>query len=315
MSFADHTLGKSLADVFQRTARKEPTKGYLEVDLGLLRPPSANPRTDFDEASLTELAASLRQHGMLQPIVVLRREVGYEILSGERRWRAARLAGLLRVPVVVREEDNPQHVAELRLVENIQRQDLNAVELARAYRALIDQHGLTHDQVADRVNKERSSVSNLLRLLDLPSAIIARLTDGTLSQGHAKALLSCADPAWQQTLAERAAADGLSVREVERLARSGPDQEQPIPASDADAGRSRKPPHLKELEANLLHLFGTRVAVRERADGSGNITLHFSGKDQFQRIVAIMERFIRQTRTEASSLRTDPPRDATGPRP
>ncbi len=314
MSFADHTLGKSLADVFQRTARKEPTKGYLEVDLGLLRPPSANPRTEFEEASLNELAASLRQHGMLQPIVVLRREVGYEILSGERRWRAARLAGLARVPVVVREEDNPQHVAELRLVENIQRQDLNAVELARAYRALIDQHGLTHDQVADRVNKERSSVSNLLRLLDLPSDIIARLTDGTLSQGHAKALLSCADPAWQLALAERAAADGLSVREVERLARSGPDQP-PDPASDPATGRSRKPPHLKELEANLLHLFGTRVAVRERADGSGNITLHFSGKDQFQRIVAIMERFIRQTRTEASSLRTEPPRDQPGPRP
>lgn len=314
MSFADHTLGKSLADVFQRTARKEPTKGYLEVDLGLLRPPSANPRTEFEEASLNELAASLRQHGMLQPIVVLRREVGYEILSGERRWRAARLAGLARVPVVVREEDNPQHVAELRLVENIQRQDLNAVELARAYRALIDQHGLTHDQVADRVNKERSSVSNLLRLLDLPSDIIARLTDGTLSQGHAKALLSCADPAWQLALAERAAADGLSVREVERLARSGPDQP-PDPASDPATGRSRKSPHLKELEANLLHLFGTRVAVRERADGSGNITLHFSGKDQFQRIVAIMERFIRQTRTEASSLRTEPPRDQPGPRP
>jgi ParB family chromosome partitioning protein len=295
MSLGDNSLGRSLGEVFAKTMRREPSKGYLEVDLGLLRPPAANPRTEFDEVGLNELAASIRQHGILQPIVVLRRDVGFEILSGERRWRAAQIAGLAKVPVVVRDEEDPQHVAELRLVENIQRMDLNPVELAKAYQALIDTHGLTHDQVADRVNKERSSVTNALRLLDLPPPILAKLQAGVLSQGHAKALIGL-DPAWQGALAERIALEGLSVREAERLAKAGPEQSV---GERIAAAAARKPPHIKELEANLLQLFGTKVAVREKADGRGAITLHFDSREQFQRIVAIMDRFVKQTQREA----------------
>jgi ParB family chromosome partitioning protein len=291
MTLADNTLGRSLQDVFARTPRREGGKGYLEVELGLITPPKANPRTDFDEAALRELADSIRQHGVLQPIVVLRREVGFEILSGERRWRAAKLAGLAKVPVVVREESDPQHQAELRLIENIQRADLNAMELARAYQALIDEHGLTHEALAARLNKERATISNALRLLALPEEVQRLVAAGELSAGHARALLAIADRARLTDLARHAIAHGLSVREVERLV------QQPSAASPA-----AKPPHLKELEENLQHLFGSKVGIREK-NGKGAITVHFESKDHYLRVVTLLERFIRQANLDKAGLK------------
>jgi len=288
MALSDNSLGRSLSDVFAKTVRREQPKGYLEIDLGMIVPPTANPRTDFDAQALEELAASLRLHGMLQPIVVMKREVGYEVLSGERRYRAAKIAGLAKVPVVVREENDPQHQAELRLIENIQRENLNAMELARAYQALIETHGLTHDALADRVNKERSSISNNLRLLGLPAEVQALVSNGSLSMGHARALVAVSDSQWQHVLALRVVDEGLSVREVERLAKLGP-----IAAPAIDPTRAVKPPHLRELETNLFHLFGTRVTVKERG-GKGSMTLHFESKDHFQRVVAIMDRIVKQ---------------------
>lgn len=288
MALSDNSLGRSLSDVFAKTVRREQPKGYLEIDLGLIVPPTSNPRTDFDAQALEELAASLRLHGMLQPIVVMKREVGYEVLSGERRYRAAKLAGLAKVPVVVREENDPQHQAELRLIENIQRENLNAMELARAYQALIETHGLTHDALADRVNKERSSISNNLRLLGLPAEVQALVSNGSLSMGHARALVAISDVDWQRALAQRVIDEGLSVREVERLAKLGPSS-----APAIDPTRAVKPPHLRELETNLFHLFGTRVTVKEKS-GKGSMTLHFDSKDHFQRVVAIMDRIVKQ---------------------
>jgi ParB family chromosome partitioning protein len=295
MSLADNSLGRSLQDVFARTPRREGGKGYLEVELGLITPPKANPRTDFDEAALQQLADSIKQHGLLQPIVVLRREVGFEILSGERRWRAAKLAGLAKIPVVVRDETDPQHQAELRLIENIQREQLNALELARAYQSLIDEHGLTHEALAVRLNKERATVSNALRLLMLPEEIQRLVAAGELSAGHARALLAVADRGRMVELARHALAHGLSVREVERLARL------PAPGTVAAA---TKPPHIKELEDNLRHLFGSKVAIRE-SGGKGAITVHFDSKDHYLRVVTLLERFIRQANVDkagASSL-------------
>ncbi len=305
MSLGDNSLGRSLSQVFAKTQRREPTKGYLEVDLGLIRPPGANPRTDFDQSALQELVASIRQHGILQPIVVLKRDPGYEILSGERRWRAAKLVGLAKVPVVVRDEEDPRHVAELRLVENVQRADLNPLELARAYQALIDEHGLSHDQVADRVGKERSSITNALRLLALPRAIQDLVAGGGLSAGHAKALMGITDPVWQTALAEQIQAEGLSVREAESLAKNGP---VPSVGERIAAARAAKAPHLRELETNLYHLFGSRVAIREKAAGKGALTIHFDSREQFQRVVAIMDRFIKQ-----SNLRSPAPPASTPP--
>lgn len=287
MALSDASLGRSIQDVLSKTVRREPPRGYLEVDIGLVMPSPQNPRTHYDEAALRELAESITTHGILQPIVVLRRDVGYEIVSGERRYRAAALAGLTKIPVVIRDEDNPQHIAELRLVENLQRADLNPIEIAEGLQALIAEHGLTHDDVAGRVNKDRSTVTNLLRLLGLSAPIRTLLAQGILTTGHAKALLAVTDSAWQERLARLAADQQWSVREVERLARLGP-QALVAPAAPM------KPAHIKELEDNLKLLFGTTVQVREKANGSGDITLRFHGKDQFNRVVAIMDRFIRQ---------------------
>ncbi len=293
MSLADNSLGRSLQDVFARTPRREGGKGYLEVELGLITPPKSNPRTDFDEVALHELADSIKQHGLLQPIVVLRREVGFEILSGERRWRAAKLAGLAKVPVVVREESDPQHQAELRLIENIQRADLNAMELARAYQALIDEHGLTHEALATRLNKERATISNALRLLALPEEVQRLVAAGELSAGHARALLAITDRARLTDLARHAIAHGLSVRDVERLVK------QPAPGSAPPAG---KPPHLRELEENLQHLFGSKVGIREK-NGKGAITVHFESKDHYLRVVTLLERFIRQANLDKAGVK------------
>jgi len=293
MTLADNTLGRSLQDVFARTPRREGGKGYLEVELGLITPPKDNPRTDFDEAKLRELAESLKLHGVLQPIVVLRREVGFEILSGERRWRAAKLAGLAKVPVVVRDETDPQHQAELRLIENIQREQLNALELSRAYQALIDEHGLTHEALATRLNKERATISNALRLLALPDEVQRLVAAGDLSAGHARALLAIEDRSRMVELARQAVANGLSVREVERLAKL------PAPGSTEPAG---KPPHIKELEENLQHLFGSKVGIREK-NGKGAITVHFESKDHYLRVVTLLERFIRQANLDKAGLK------------
>ena len=291
MSLNDNSLGRSLSDVFAKTARRDAPRGYLEVDIGLIAPPRANPRQDFSDQALDELAASLLQHGMLQPIVVLKRETGYEVLSGERRLRAARKAGLAKVPVVVREEQDAQHQAELRLIENIQRENLNPIELAEAYQALIEQHGLTHEALADRLNKERSSISNALRLLALPEEVRVLVRSQALTLGHAKVLAGVVDRAWQLTLARRIRDEQLSVREAERLAKQGA----PTAAAEVAEAAARSP-HLRELETNLFHLFGTRVTVKETG-GKGAMTLHFDSKDHFQRVVAIMDRIIKQANT------------------
>ena len=285
MALSDNSLGRSLSEVFAKTVRREPVKGYLEVDITLIAPPGLNPRQDFDAQALQELSASVRQHGILQPIVVIKRDSGYEVLSGERRLRAAKIAGLTKIPVVVRDETNPQHLAELRLIENIQRENLNPIELALAYQALIDQHQLTHEALAERLNKERSSISNSVRLLTLPVELQTLIASGTLSAGHAKVLTGIGAGAWQLAVAQQAVAQGLSVRAVERLAKAGPPS-----AAQRTSGKSA---HVKELETNLFHLFGTRVSVKERS-GKGSLTLHFDSHDHFQRVVAIMDRIVKQ---------------------
>jgi ParB family chromosome partitioning protein len=285
MALSDNSLGRSLSEVFAKTVRREPVKGYLEVDITLIAPPGLNPRQDFDAQALQQLAASVRQHGILQPIVVIKRENGYEVLSGERRLRAAKIAGLTKIPVVVRDETNPQHLAELRLIENIQRENLNPIELAQAYQSLIDQHQLTHDALADRLNKERSSISNSVRLLTLPVELQSLIASGRLSAGHAKVLAGIAAGAWQLTVAQQTIDQGLSVRAVERLAKAGPPS-----TTQRSSGKSA---HVKELETNLFHLFGTRVSVKERT-GKGSLTLHFDSHDHFQRVVAIMDRIVKQ---------------------
>ncbi len=289
MALSDNQLGRGMAHILEKTIRRDPPKGYLEVEIGLIVPSKANPRKDFDPAALEELAANLKQHGILQPLVVTRQDIGYELVSGERRWRAAKLAGLTKVPVVIREETDLQHLAELRLIENIQRRDLGPVELAQSYQALLETHGLTHDDLAARLNIARSGISNTLRILTLPAPTLELVRNGTLSLGHAKALLSATDPAWVKTLGQRVADEGLSVRETERLAKLGP-----MTLAPASVEVDTKPAHLRELENNLRLMFNTRVTISEKAKGRGAVTFHFLDRAQFDRIVAVMDRFVRK---------------------
>ena len=290
MALSDNSLGRGISDVLAKTVRREPPKGYLEVDIGLVLPPKENPRQHFDQEAINELASSVSVHGIMQPIVVMRRDVGYEIVSGERRYRAAKQAGLTKIPVVVREEDSPQHLAELRLIENIQREDLSPLDLAQAYQTLLDQHGLTHDDLAGRLGKNRSVISNTLRILSLPESLHPHLQSGVISLGHAKALLGTTDGAWLLILAKRILDDGLSVREVERLAKAGP----PTVTATVPTGRTEVPPHIRELEHNLKLLFGTTVQVKEKAGGKGTMTVHFHSRDHFQRMIGLMAKIMDQ---------------------
>jgi ParB family chromosome partitioning protein len=291
MALSDNSLGRGISDVLAKTVRREPPKGYLEVDIGLVIPPKENPRQSFDQAAIDELASSVALHGIMQPIVVFRRDIGYEIVSGERRYRAAKQAGLTKIPVVVREEESPQHLAELRLIENIQREDLNPLDLAQAYQTLLTQHGLTHDDLATRLGKNRSGITNTLRILTLPETLRPHLQSGAISLGHAKALLGATDSAWQLRLAQRVVDEGLSVRETERLAKEGPTT--PV-IPGAAVTRGELPPHIRELEHNLKLLLGTTVKVKEKTGGKGTMTVHFHSRDHFQRMISLMAKIMDQ---------------------
>ena len=279
-------LGQSLSDVLSRTPRRPSERsqsgGLNEVDIGLIRPPGANPRQRFDEAALEELASSIKQHGMLQPIVVMRKEGGYEVVAGERRWRAAKKLGMEKVAVVIREDDGPRHLAELRLVENIQRENLNPIELAEAYLALQEQHGLSNEELAVRLGKDRSSISNTTRLLQLPRAICDDVANGRLAMGHAKALLGLPDAPAQSELAQRAIEEGWSVRETERQCRL---------FGRATRGASKPvSSNIRELEANLFRLLGAPVKIKESGGGKGTISVSFTSKANFQRVIEVFDK-------------------------
>lgn len=289
MALNENSLGKSLSSVFAKTAKKENVggRGFLEVDLNLIIPPSHNPRQHFDEQSLDELAASIQQHGIIQPIVVMKQEGGYEIIAGERRYRAAKRLALSKIPVVVHEREDDRQLAQLRLIENIQREDLNPIELAEAYRQLIQIHGLTQEQAAERVGKDRSSLANSLRLLTLPRGVQSLVASSELSMGHARALAVIDDQDRCLALAKRIVTEGLSVRAAERLVRE-------VGAGEAEkAGpppprKRAKPPAIRELEGNLARLFDAEVDVRERG-GKGKLTIAFHSKGHFKTVIDQLE--------------------------
>src|SRR4051794_2167426 len=225
-------LGKGLSALIPDTP--EPGAGVTELDVDLLRPNELQPRLRVDDAGLEELAQSIRTHGVIQPIVVRRVDGAYEIIAGERRWRAARQAGLRRVPVVVRDvETQSRHgLLEMALIENIQRENLNAIEEGMAYRRLSDEFRLTQDAIATAVGKDRSTVANMVRLLKLPDEVQQEVATGRLSMGHARALLALPDEAAQRTVARDIIAHTLSVRETEGLVKKSIEAP-PAPAASA----------------------------------------------------------------------------------
>jgi len=251
----------------------------LQLDLGKIVPNPHQPRKEFAADKLAELSASITARGLIQPVIV--RPLGdgrYELIAGERRWRAAGQAGLTRIPAVVRHAESAETL-ELALIENIQRQDLNPIETAQAYRHLAETFDLSHEEIAAKVGKDRSSITNLLRLLNLPEEIQKDLAAGTLSMGHARALLGISDRAVQ--LAARAAvlAKGLSVRETELLVkRLG------RPKKDPTVNIVKKDIYINELENSMRNALGTKVTIRHHGK-SGIIELHYFSVEELDRLV------------------------------
>ena len=271
----------------------------VEIPVGDLSPNPHQPRVYFDEESLSDLSASIREIGVLQPLLVRQLPDGsYQLIAGERRWRAAQQAGLATVPAVVKTTDDMASV-EQALVENLHRQDLAPLEEAGAYQQLIDDFSLTHDDVAKRVGKSRSSITNSLRLLALPAAIQVFLADGRLSAGHAKALLGSPDRAFQEQLARRAATEGWSVRAIEEAIRDrgGEGSAAVVAPGKTDDGStsggggtvSKLPPAgLLELESQISEYLSTRVGVKMNSNKKGSVTIEFAGLDDLERLYYLM---------------------------
>ena len=268
-------LGRGLSALIRDVSA--PAAGLQEVDLDRIEPNREQPREEIDEGRLAALAASIREAGVLQPIVVRRSDGDrYEIVAGERRWRAAQRAGLLKVPVVVRDVAPDQRL-ELALVENVQRENLNPMEEARAYRRLAGEFGRTQEQIAQAVGKDRATVANYQRLLALPDDVQADIARGTLTMGHARALASLPDAAAQRRAAKDVRAGGLSVRETEALARklAAPLAErQPPPPVDV---------HTRAAADALRVALGSRVDIVRRRRG-GEIRIRFASEDDLQRL-------------------------------
>lgn len=246
-----------------------------------IHPSPHQPRQHFPEGTLEELAQSIREKGLIQPVVLRRSASGaYELIAGERRWRAAQRAGLTEVPAIVRQADEDE-VLEMALVENLQREDLNPVEEAQAYRLLLDRTDLSQEALAGRIGRSRVAVANALRLLALPEEAIQALRDGTLSAGHARAILTVTGDAARLDLLRQILRRGLSVREAEQLARRPPDQV---------AGKPPKDPNVRELEDRLARRLGTRVAVQPaKKKGAGSIRIDYRSLDDLDRLLSLLE--------------------------
>ena len=281
-------LGKGLSSLIPTDTEAGQLGTMTEIPISAIQANEYQPRSRFDEEALVSLTDSIRELGVLQPVLV--RQLGpdrYELIEGERRWRAARRAGLPTVPAIIRDSDD-RHSLEQALVENLHREDLNALEEASAFQQLIDEFGLTQEQVAQRVGKSRSAVSNTLRLFQLPGSVQRLVASGELSAGHARALLGCTDRALQEQLAETAVSDGLNVRQVEEQVRvlGVVAEDTPLPEPAQTIGRTR-PAAVLELE----ELLGDHLATRVRASsgsGKGRLTIEYADLDDLNRIYRAM---------------------------
>ncbi|HEU4355789.1 MAG TPA: ParB/RepB/Spo0J family partition protein [Actinomycetota bacterium] len=277
-------LGRGLSALIPG-APEEAAAVPMELPVGAIQPNRRQPRAMFDDEALQALALSIQEVGILQPVVVRRSEAGYEIIAGERRLRAARLAGLATVPVVLRESDDSEALREA-LIENIHRENLNPVELAEAFRELLEELGLKQETLAERLGVSRSHVANTIRLLALPVDVQQLLAEGKIQAGHGRALLSLADPEAQTTLALRSAAEDLSVREVEELVRNY--LEHPAAASTekpAKSAPSADATSLTEVEEILSEQLATRVQI-QMGKKRGRVIIEFGSADDLERIVS-----------------------------
>lgn len=277
-------LGTGLGALFGSAAIDPMANDFVYLPISKVEPRQGQPRTNFDEAGLQELAESIREHGVLQPLTV--RDLGggfYQIIAGERRWRAARLAGLTEIPARVIEADE-QKATELALVENLQREDLNPVEEALGYKTLVDEYGLTQEEVARRVGKTRPVVANAMRLLALPASVLDMLKSGEISVGAARALLALEDPEAIEQAAAEVVRTGMSVREVERLVKR-------IKSESARPKRRKKDDaildYVAELEERLTKTLGRRAKI-VYGPKKGKIEIEYYDQDDFERLYALL---------------------------
>jgi ParB family transcriptional regulator, chromosome partitioning protein len=265
-------LGRGLSALLPGRGDVPRETGAREVEIGNLVPNRYQPRRDFSEAKLADLAASIRAQGIVQPIVVTPRGDKLEIVAGERRWRAAALAGLTKVPVVFREKQTETDLLEVALVENLQREDLNPLDAAEAYARLKDEFRLSHERIADRVGKDRTTITNALRLLKLPSTVRDRIRSGLLSGGHARALAALTSADDQERLAEEVVRRGLSVRQTEKRVAS-------VGGADKLRKEHRRDPFTRDAEEKLSRRLHTRVQIARRRRG-GRIEIAFGSEDE-----------------------------------
>jgi ParB family chromosome partitioning protein len=277
-------LGKGLGALIPQAEPPKPASpevqaGATEMAIDQIVPNPHQPRQKMDTEALQELAQSITEHGLIQPLIVTQGSAGYQLIAGERRWRASQLAGLTTVPVIIK-ETTPQQMLELAIVENIQRADLNSLEEADAYAQLMAEFGLTQEGVAEKVGKSRTAVANTLRLLNLPATIKNSLASGQISEGHARALLSLKDEPLQEQTLETIIKSGLNVRQTEALVRQILSGNQPPPP--------KKRPPLTALDKKLVNRFesklGTKVELNRNDEDKGKITIHFYSQEELQAI-------------------------------
>ena len=275
---------KKVAVDTKKSSQQETSNGERMMKISMIEPNREQPRKKFDEDALQELSESIKQYGILQPLLVSDKKDYYEIVAGERRWRAAKMAGLKEVPVVVK-EFSTQEIVEISLIENIPREDLHPVEEAMAYKRLIDEFHLKQDEIAERVSKSRTAVTNSMRLLKLDSRVQQMMVDEMISAGHARAILAISDPEQQYNAAMKVFDEKLSVRETEKLVKSilTPTKKKPVvsnPTEDAI---------YESLEEKMKGITGTRVFIHRKKNNKGKIEIEYYSRDDLDRIIDLFE--------------------------
>ena len=271
-------------NVKERTETPRQKKVPMMVKISMVEPNQNQPRKQFDEDALLELTESVKQYGILQPLLVSEKKDYYEIIAGERRWRAAKLAGLKEVPVIVK-EFSEQELVEISLIENIQREDLNAVEEAMAYKRLMDEFHLKQDEIAERVGKSRTAVTNSMRLLKLSAKVQQMLIDEMITAGHARAILAVSDMEKQESLAMRVFDEKLSVRETEKLVKAvlAPPKEKKLHSYSAEDAA------YENLEEKMKSIMGTKVLIHRKKNDKGKIEIEYYSRDELERIIDLFE--------------------------
>lgn len=279
-------LGKGLDSIIPKgkSSVGEETKGFTEISLSQIDPNVSQPRQKFDEDELMELADSIKLHGVIQPIILTKRGKRYEIIAGERRWRAAKLAGLSKIPAVIKEYTD-REIMEVSLIENIQRQDLNPIEEARAYQRLISEYELKQDVLAERVSKSRSAIANSMRLLKLDEKVQKMLEDGMLSGGHARALLALENKDVQYSTAYKVFDEKLSVRDTEKLVK------QLLSEKKEPKKVEFKTAVYKEIEDRLRVSLGSKVVIKNKKDGKGKIEIDYFSLEELERLTDLLSSF------------------------